>query len=436
MNVGNNKLHLINDSIVQSDFKSINRKPDNKFILSTIQMRMLETESVNRNNRFYGKEILDVILNNPFVKESLKNHSMVGELEHPSDGRIYTDYDKASHIITDLWKDGNWLWGSIDILNTPAGQKIQAIIDAGCSIGISARGYGSHTNKPNDSVDYIDSDTYELFTFDFTNMPGFSEARLNQNSNNSKRESLHDNILSVLDKKVNTKTCENIKTICEYQNSVGNNFNDILKKLESRHININTKKGLFEENKNLNRRYDLVPKERTKLNKKTTELEIMQSDVIKRLNKLENARIAEEKYASISLKNKLRETRLKLEREKKSNLNLKANINNLKLENQNLKKSLIMARKYLAEQKRLKKLEANISEQKKRKKAKAAVSEQKKQKKAKAVVSESISQVKKPSTIKERQEVQQVNNNYAFPQYLNQNKLAQELAKKAEKIWG
>lgn len=455
MNVEKNKLHWLNDSVIQRNFESINRNPNNKLVLSTIKMRLLETESVNRNNRFYGKEILDVILNSPFVKESLKNHSMVGELEHPSDGRYYTDYDKASHIITDLWKKDNWLWGSIDILNTPAGQKIQAIIDAGCSIGISARGYGSHTNKANDPVDYIDSDTYELFTFDFTNMPGFAGARLEQNfKNNSKRESLHDNILSTLNQEVNTKTCANIKTICEYQNSVGNNFNDILEKLELKNTKSDRKEDLFEENKKINRRYDLVQKERTKLNKKTAELNArlesidnMQLDIKKRLKKLESTNKVK-KTNLAPLKNQLREAKMKLENERHSKLNLITSVNNLKLENrhlilsnQKIKNENLNLRKKLKEMKasieakKEKAKKSKVTESKKQKIKKSNVTESKKQKIKKSNISENVKSEQNPNLIQERQSVQQVYSNNQFPQNRNTNSLAEALAQKAQDIF-
>jgi len=98
---------------------------------------------------------------------NLKSRKVLGELDHPTDGR--TALQRASHVITALKLDGDQVIGEAEILNTAKGRDLKAILEAGVPVGISSRGFG--TTKPGkDGIEEVQDD-YKLVTFDFVAEP-------------------------------------------------------------------------------------------------------------------------------------------------------------------------------------------------------------------------------------------------------------------------
>lgn len=120
-----------------------------------------EANSSNKNKREYPFEILDK--NVKRLMETVKERGLVGELDHPTDSIIH--FEKASHIITDLWWDGNVLMGEGEILPTPHGKILESIIKSGVRVGISSRGVGNGKVRSGDGVLVI-GESYKLITFD------------------------------------------------------------------------------------------------------------------------------------------------------------------------------------------------------------------------------------------------------------------------------
>lgn len=101
------------------------------------------------------------------LAKKLSERKVLGELDHPMDGR--TSLKRASHIITKLWMEGQVMMGEAEIMDTREGQDLKAMINAGASIGVSSRGFG--TTRPNtEGVDVVQED-YSLMTFDFVSDP-------------------------------------------------------------------------------------------------------------------------------------------------------------------------------------------------------------------------------------------------------------------------
>lgn len=117
------------------------------------------------NGRFYRHNIWE---NNIVrLKPNLESRKVLGELDHPTDGR--TALQRASHVITDLQLVGDQVIGEAEILDTSKGRDLKAILAAGVPVGISSRGYGS--TKPNrDGIEEVQED-YKLVTFDFVAEP-------------------------------------------------------------------------------------------------------------------------------------------------------------------------------------------------------------------------------------------------------------------------
>lgn len=119
-----------------------------------------EADTVNRNKRMYPFHVLDE--NVKRLQEALKNRTLLGELDHPSDTIIH--YANASHVITKLWWEGKALMGEGEILNTPSGKVLKTLIEDGIRIGISSRGVGSGTT--NEEGILVVNESYKLITFD------------------------------------------------------------------------------------------------------------------------------------------------------------------------------------------------------------------------------------------------------------------------------
>ena len=101
-------------------------------ILATVEIK-------NGNGRYYSKELWDRELDkyNVLVKE----RRACGELDHPDSQVI--NLKNVSHNITKLWWDGDNVMGAIEILPTPSGNILKALMGAGIKVGVSSRGMGS-----------------------------------------------------------------------------------------------------------------------------------------------------------------------------------------------------------------------------------------------------------------------------------------------------
>lgn len=118
-----------------------------------------EAEAKNKNNRVYPYSILDE--NVKKLSPIIKARGLVGELDHPTDSVIH--FEKASHIVTNVWWEGNNLMGEGEILNTPAGRILKALLNDGVRVGISSRGVGN--GKEENGV-FVIGESYKLITFD------------------------------------------------------------------------------------------------------------------------------------------------------------------------------------------------------------------------------------------------------------------------------
>ncbi len=107
------------------------------------------------------------------LKKALKERKVIGECDHPSDGR--TSLRRVSHVITDLYlNDDGILIGEAEILPTACGNDLAAMLRAGVPVGVSSRGYGSTIR--NDRGEDVVQEDYQLVTFDFVADPADSSA--------------------------------------------------------------------------------------------------------------------------------------------------------------------------------------------------------------------------------------------------------------------
>ena len=135
---------------------------------------MQRATAKNQNGRVYSKAILEREMKK-YMQEFVKNGNAYGELDHPESPVV--SLKNASHIVKDLWWNGDDLMGKVELLNTPAGNIVKEIIKAGHTIGISSRGTGSvqQTNEGNLEV----QPDFELVCWDFVSNPSTHGAFMN-----------------------------------------------------------------------------------------------------------------------------------------------------------------------------------------------------------------------------------------------------------------
>jgi hypothetical protein len=125
-----------------------------------------------QNGRNYGNKLMQREFDR--LSEDIKNRRVLGELDHPTDGK--TSLKRVSHVITDLKIENGIMVGEAEILNTPEGKTLKALIEANVQIGISSRGYGSTQPGSGKEEGEIVQDDFVLKTFDFVGDPAMKTA--------------------------------------------------------------------------------------------------------------------------------------------------------------------------------------------------------------------------------------------------------------------
>lgn len=144
-------------------------KPDTVIVEGLMQV----AGDLNGNGRIYPKEILEREVKK--LKDTfIKNGNAFGELDHPESPIV--SLKNVSHIIKDLWWEGNNLMGRVEVLNTPFGNIVKEILKAGYNIGISSRGQGSVRELNDGTGRVVVNDDFDLVTWDFVSNPSVSNA--------------------------------------------------------------------------------------------------------------------------------------------------------------------------------------------------------------------------------------------------------------------
>ena len=138
----------------------------------------------NRNGRVYPEGILKREADN--YKKMIQKGTSLSELNHPESSLI--DLDRVSHIITDVWWDGNVLMGKLKLFTTPGfhergvcsskGDLAANYLRQGVTLGISSRGVGS-LKKVGEQNEV--QDDFELICFDLVSSPSTPGAYLFSN---------------------------------------------------------------------------------------------------------------------------------------------------------------------------------------------------------------------------------------------------------------
>jgi hypothetical protein len=155
-------------------FKSILKESKERPGVYEVEGVMQRAGAKNQNGRIYEKDLL-MREAKKYVDEFVKNGNAFGELDHPESAVV--SLKNASHVVKELYWNGDDLMGKVELLNTPAGNIVKEIIKAGHTIGISSRGTGS-VQQTNEGYLEVQSD-FELVCWDFVSNPSTHGAFMN-----------------------------------------------------------------------------------------------------------------------------------------------------------------------------------------------------------------------------------------------------------------
>lgn len=147
--------------------------PSGKFIVEGL---MQVAGDLNGNGRVYPKNILEREIQK-FKRTFIAGKNAYGELDHPESPIV--SLKNASHVITDLWWEGDNVMGRVEVLDTPFGNIVKSILRAGYAIGISSRGTGSVREMGDGSGRVVVNDDFDLVTWDFVSNPSVPGAFMN-----------------------------------------------------------------------------------------------------------------------------------------------------------------------------------------------------------------------------------------------------------------
>ena len=138
----------------------------------------------SRNKRLYSDDLWPTVLANEEFSNRLNSRSIFGCISH-SDKKV-DDVDiregKVSHIVSklEIHEDANgkpFLYGELEILDTPAGRILEAMYKGGANLYVSSRGAGKLIPVPGKDYAMVKPDSYFVECFDVVCRPGFLKAK-------------------------------------------------------------------------------------------------------------------------------------------------------------------------------------------------------------------------------------------------------------------
>jgi hypothetical protein len=120
----------------------------------------------NHNGRVYPVNEISRAVES--IKSRLEQgYSVLGEADHPDD--LQVNIDRVSHMITDMWMEGENGIGKLKLIPTPMGNIIKTLLESGVKLGVSSRGSGN----VNESGKVSD---FEIVTVDIVAQPSAPDA--------------------------------------------------------------------------------------------------------------------------------------------------------------------------------------------------------------------------------------------------------------------
>lgn len=125
----------------------------------------------NANGRIYSEALWNRVLNDDRTQRRVNERRMLGELDHPSDGK--TKLRRASHVFTKIearpsqrskYAGKTAIYGEYETLPTPEGRILEALLRANVGLGVSSRGDGDVEER--EGATHVIPESFTLETFD------------------------------------------------------------------------------------------------------------------------------------------------------------------------------------------------------------------------------------------------------------------------------
>jgi hypothetical protein len=123
-----------------------------------------KANTLNQNGRVYPKHILEREIRN--YEKLIRENRAFGELDHANEPIV--NMKNISHVIREIWMEDDVVYGKVEILPTPSGKIIEALISRKCKPGISSRALGSLQRENNVNVV---QDDLQIICWDFVSEP-------------------------------------------------------------------------------------------------------------------------------------------------------------------------------------------------------------------------------------------------------------------------
>ena len=175
-----------------------------------VQGVVQRADAKNGNGRVYPKDTLEREIQK-YKDTYIKENRALGELDHPESPII--NLKNACHNVKDVWWDGDDVVAKIEILPTPSGNILKALLIAGITVGISSRGMGS-VKQIGETVEV--QDDFELLCWDFVSTPStqgafmevMNESKQYKQPNNQKLNKINELVTEILCNRAGFCTCE------------------------------------------------------------------------------------------------------------------------------------------------------------------------------------------------------------------------------------
>ena len=160
-----NKLRLLTEWMPLSySGKSIKESKDRNGGKILLRGPLQKADTLNQNGRVYPRSILEREVRN--YQKFIRENRALGECDHPETSVV--ELKNVSHIVREAIFDGDTVYGTVELLDTPAGKILQSLVESGITLGISSRGVGSTLREGDNQVVQED---FQLICFDMVSEP-------------------------------------------------------------------------------------------------------------------------------------------------------------------------------------------------------------------------------------------------------------------------
>ena len=163
---------ILNENILAKPIiEEISREKLPEGVLCRVSYPICDVGKRNANGRVYEDAVWEKVHEDGDLKEKLDNRALFGHAEHPE--QTQSNLEKTSHVIFEMWKDGDQEWQKFDVLDTPTGRIVDCLLRAGCRVGCSTRAEGDLEEAEDDEGTFqrVIPESYRYVTTDFTADP-------------------------------------------------------------------------------------------------------------------------------------------------------------------------------------------------------------------------------------------------------------------------